>query len=314
MAGELNILIAFAAGLLSFLSPCVLPLIPSYLSFVSGVSFQELSERQGIDRRVIMVRTALFVLGFSIVFVVLGILFSGPALLFSGATRWINLVAGFIVILLGFNVIFDIVRPLNMERRVHIRTRPVSGVGAVVVGMAFGAGWSPCIGPILASILFLAGSEGTLGRAAILLGTYSLGLGLPFLLAGAAFTRVSSSLSKIKRYFPLIKTVSGVLLIVIGLLIAFGRFQQINGILAAAAARLRTWSTASPEESRWILGAGTLALGVVQPLVRRLRGKGVFRPVGTTISLIILAVGLAHLTGFIDLAGLLASWLAYQGI
>jgi cytochrome c-type biogenesis protein len=204
MTADINLVLAFVAGLLSFLSPCVLPLIPSYLSFVSGVSFQELSERHGVARSVIMVRTAFFVLGFSIVFVVLGILFAGPAMLFSGASRWINLGAGVIVILLGFNVMFDVFSGLNLERRMQVSKRPANAAGAVVVGMAFGAGWSPCIGPILASILLLAGSQGGTGRAALLLAVYSAGLGLPFLLAGAAFTRVSRSIQRIKRYFPLI--------------------------------------------------------------------------------------------------------------
>jgi len=314
MNGDLNILLAFAAGLLSFLSPCVLPLIPSYLSFVSGVSFQELSERQGFSRGVIMVRTAFFVLGFSIVFVVLGILFSGPALLFSGAARWINLAAGFIVILLGFNVMFDFFSGLNLERRMQVRKRPVTALGAVVVGMAFGAGWSPCIGPILASILFLAGRDGTVGRAAVLLAVYSLGLGLPFLLAGAAFSRVSRSLAVIKRYFPVIKTVSGTFLIVIGLLIAFGRFQQINGILASAAYGLREWNSASPVAARLTLGTAAVLVALIHPVTRIIRRKSPVRPVGTTVSAIIALAGIAQLTGVIDLTAALAAWLAYQGV
>jgi cytochrome c-type biogenesis protein len=314
MNTDINVLLAFVAGLLSFLSPCVLPLIPSYLSFVSGVSFQELSERQGFNRGVIMVRTAFFVLGFSIVFVVLGILFAGPALLFSGVSRWINLLAGFIVILLGFNVIFDFVQGLNLEKRMHVQKRPVTALGAVVVGMAFGAGWSPCIGPILASILFLAGSEGTIARAAVLLAVYSLGLGLPFLLAGAAFTRVSRSLASVKRYFPIIKTVSGAFLILIGLLIAFGRFQQLNGFLAAMAYDLRRWNAAAPMTARIVLGSLTLLVAFIHPVTRLIRRRPLLRPVGTTVSTILAAAGVAQLAGLLDLAHILAAWLAYQGV
>ncbi len=314
MSTDINILLAFVAGLLSFLSPCVLPLIPSYLSFVSGVSFQELSERQGLNRGVIMIRTAFFVLGFSIVFVVLGVLFSGPALLFSGASRWINLVAGLIVVLLGFNVMFDFFQGLNLERRMHVHKRPATALGAVVVGMAFGAGWSPCIGPILASILFLAGSEGTVGRAAILLAVYSFGLGLPFLFAGAAFARVSRSLTAIKRYFPVIKTVSGAFLIVIGLLIAFGRFQQLNGFLAAMAYDLRRWNDAAPMTARIVLGSMTILVALVHPVTRLIRRRPLLRPVGTTLSVLLAAAGIAQLAGILDLATVLAAWLAYQGV
>jgi cytochrome c biogenesis protein CcdA len=195
MTAEINLVLAFVAGLLSFLSPCVLPLIPSYLSFVSGVSFKDLGEA-GAVRWMILSRTVFFVAGFTIVFVALGILFSGPALLFSNASRWINFGAGLVVVLLGINIAFDLVGALNVERRFHTTRRPTGYLGAILVGMAFGAGWSPCIGPILASILFLAGTQGEAGRAAILLLVYSLGLGLPFLVTGAAFTRVSAYLQR----------------------------------------------------------------------------------------------------------------------
>lgn len=314
MSTDLNIFLALIAGLLSFLSPCVLPLIPSYLSFVSGVGFQELSEREGLARGVIMVRTAFFVLGFTIVFVVLGVLFAGPALLFSGAARWINLVAGMVVILLGFNVIFDFIKGFNLERRFRVKDRPATAAGAILVGMAFGAGWSPCIGPILASILFLAGSEGDTGRAVLLLAVYSFGLGVPFLLAGAAFSHVSASLQKIKRFIPVIKTVSGVFLIGIGLLIAFGRFQQLNGFLAAASYHLEGWAIAQPRLSRALLGGGTIALGLIHPLLRVLRQRPIVAPVGTTVSVLLIVLGGAEIFGLIDLAGILAAWLAYQGV
>ena len=314
MPTDLNIFLAFTAGLFSFLSPCVLPLVPSYLSFVSGVSFQELSLREGLARGVIMARTAFFVLGFSIVFVVLGVLFAGSTLLFSGASRWIDLVAGFVVVLLGFNVIFDFVKSLDMERRVHVRKRPANAVGAIVVGIAFGAGWSPCIGPILASILFLAGSEGSTGRAALLLTVYSIGLGLPFLLAGAAFTRVSASIRTIKRWFPVMKTASGLFLIVIGFLIAFGRFRQLNGFLAAASFRLAWRRAADPGFMRVVLGGGALLLGAIHPVVRAIRRRPIVGPIGTTVAAILSLVGILELTATIDLAAALAAWLAYQGV
>ncbi|MCG8477690.1 MAG: cytochrome c biogenesis protein CcdA, partial [Spirochaetales bacterium] len=232
MGAQLNIFIAFVAGLLSFLSPCVVPLIPSYLSFVSGASFDEL-RNASVSRRRILSRTLFFVLGFTIVFVVLGIIFSGPMFLFGGAVRWINFGAGLVVILLGINVMFDLVGVLNVERRFHLSARPADGLGATAVGMAFGAGWSPCIGPILASILFLAGTQGQISRAALLLAVYSLGLGLPFIVTGVAFSRASRLLRRLRPYMGAIKTVSGLFLIAVGVLIMVGRFQQINGALLA---------------------------------------------------------------------------------
>ena len=314
MTQDLNLWLALVAGLLSFLSPCVLPLIPSYLSFVSGVSFQDLGEA-GAVRWTIVSRTVFFILGFSIVFVALGLVFSGPALLFSGATRWINFAAGVIVIFLGLNVMFNLVSGLNMERRIHASTRPTGYVGATVVGMAFGAGWSPCIGPILASILLLAGTQGEAHRAAMLLVVYSLGLGLPFLAAGLAFTRVSRYLQRVKPYFGAIRVGSGVFLIAMGLLIMFGRFQQLNGWLLATGAGIERWNAAHPHLARGLFGAVSLAVAAAIPAVRLLRRRRpLLRPVGVVFSLLFLAVAILEWSAAIDLADLFAAWLQYQGV
>jgi cytochrome c-type biogenesis protein len=311
---DINFLLAFVAGLLSFLSPCVLPLIPSYLSFVSGVSFKDLGEA-GAIRWMILSRTVFFVAGFTIVFVALGLLFSGPALLFSNASRWINFGAGLIVVLLGINIAFDLIGALNVERRFHTTRRPTGYLGAVLVGMAFGAGWSPCIGPILASILFLAGTQGEAGRAAILLLVYSLGLGLPFLVTGAAFTRVSAYLQRIKPYFGAIRVGSGVFLVAMGLLIMFGRFQQLNGWLLSAGSQVERWAATHPGPATVIFGVGPILLAVLIPLVRGARGKRL-RPgtFGLVVAILLAAAGGLHLAGVINLAGLVAGWLQYQGV
>ena len=314
MGAHLNIFIAFAAGLLSFLSPCVVPLIPSYLSFVSGASFDEL-RNAAVSRRRILSRTLFFVLGFTIVFVVLGIIFSGPMLLFGGAVRWINLGAGLVVILLGINVMFDLVGVLNVERRFHLSSRPVDGLGATAVGMAFGAGWSPCIGPILASILFLAGTQGQVSRAALLLAVYSLGLGLPFIVTGAAFSRASRLLGKLRPHMGAIKTVSGLFLIAVGVLIMVGRFQQINAALLAAGFRLENWSTADPARSRLVFGSISAASALLPPALGLVRRK---RPIigtaGVVFSAVFLIIAVAGFVGTIDIATLVAGWLRFQGI
>lgn len=310
---EVNILIAFAAGLVSFLSPCVLPLVPSYLSFVTGASYHELRDGSA-PRRALLLRTIGFVLGFSIVFVVLGLLFSGPALLFSGATRWINLVAGTIVVLLGLNMMFDFVAALNVEKRVHTRTRPASVAGATVVGMAFGAGWSPCIGPILASILLLAGTEGSAGRAAVLLGVYSFGLGVPFLATALAFGRVGTFLDRIKPHLNAIRTGAGAFMVGIGLLIATGRFQQINGVLTSAGLIVERWTTAQPLAADIVIGGGFLALALIQPGVALLRKRPILRPVATPVAAGLAVVGLLEITGAVEVGSAIAAWLRFQGV
>ncbi|MDX9958616.1 MAG: cytochrome c biogenesis protein CcdA, partial [Spirochaetia bacterium] len=169
MNGNVSILLAFGAGLLSFLSPCVLPLIPGYLSFISGRSGQEI--RSGEAKAGIFFRTLFFVAGFSTVFIGLGLVFSGGGMLFAGrATRIITSVAGTIIVLFGLNMIFDIFKALNREVRAQVSTKPAGAAGSFVVGMAFGAGWTPCIGPILASILLVASRSGRAPEAALLLG------------------------------------------------------------------------------------------------------------------------------------------------
>ncbi|MFW5842418.1 MAG: cytochrome c biogenesis CcdA family protein, partial [Spirochaetota bacterium] len=209
--------LAFAAGLLSFLSPCILPLIPSYLSYIGGASLAEL--QQSLPRRSETVgRTLLFVLGFSVVFVVLGLLAGTSGFLIGGTSRIIGLVAGGIVVLLGLNIIFDFWKTLNIERKFHFSSKPRGYAGSVAIGMAFGAGWTPCIGPILAGILFLAGRSGNAATGTALLLVYSLGLGVPFLIAGAFFPQFLKALSGLKRHLETIRIVSGAFLVGIGLL------------------------------------------------------------------------------------------------
>ncbi|MFO8065071.1 MAG: cytochrome c biogenesis protein CcdA [Spirochaetia bacterium] len=319
MVGDLNIFLALAAGLLSFLSPCVLPLIPSYISFIGGVSLHDLQESQPVSRGPVVVRTLFFVLGFSIVFIVLGIVFSGSGFLLGGATQLINYVAGAVVIVLGLNVIFDFWKFLNFERRFHVTSSPRGYVGSGLVGMAFGAGWTPCIGPILAGILFLAGQSGELVRGAVLLGAFSLGLGIPFLLAGYFFPAFLRWLARIKKHLGTIRIVSGVFLVGIGVLIAMGRLQTLNGTVISAGTALGAWDEANPMRSRLILGATTLAIAAI-PLIagtiRRLLGSGAARPgrFGTAFLALFLVVSVLQFAGVVNMAEVLKEWLTFQGI
>ncbi len=310
---EISIFIALIAGVISFLSPCVLPLIPSYISFISGASPEELSNGTA-NRQIVLLRTVFFVIGFSIVFVILGLLFSGPALLFSPALQWINLIAGLVVILLGIHILFDIASFLHIERRVHLQSRPASVLGATVAGMAFGAGWSPCIGPILASILFLAGTSGELLRGAFLLLVYSAGLGIPFLVTGFAFERVSRYLKALRKHMSAIRTVSGLFLIAMGLLIAAGRFQQLNGWLVSTGMRFEIWGTDNQSTARIVTTAGLVGIAATILGVRLLIQKQRPRRKSLVVTVALLSLAVLQWYGAIDMIRIISSWLMFQGI
>jgi cytochrome c-type biogenesis protein len=312
--------LAFAAGLLSFLSPCVLPLIPSYLSFIGGASLGVPEETQR-SRLQAFYQTLAFVIGFSLVFVALGALFSAALGALGQLTRTVNIVAGLIVIALGSNFLFDFWKVLEMERRAHVTRRPSGRVGAVLVGMAFGAGWAPCVGPILSSILLLAGSSGSVVQGLGLLLLYSLGLGVPFLLTGLFFSAAKRALQRLRPYMPLIRTVSVVFLIGVGLLILFGQLQRFNVVLFGLAGRLRAWEDANADAARWISVA---VLAAIAALVAWLgvRGRGALsdRPARRVRPWVMVAVcalaGLAVLTatGVVSPSTFIASWFSFQGI
>ena len=223
MNESVGILIAFTAGTLSFLSPCVLPLVPSYLSFVTGMSLEDLQE--GFDRRRALVHSGLFVAGFTLVFVLLG----ASASILGGLLRyysdWIARIGGVVIVVFGLHLmgVFRLA-PLMREKRVHLSSKPVGYVGTVLVGVAFGTGWTPCIGPVLGAILTMAASQELLLQGMWLLFVYSMGLAVPFVLAAAALERFLSLFARFRRFLPAIQVASGALLVVLGLLLATGSF------------------------------------------------------------------------------------------
>ena len=317
MTENINVLIAFAAGVLSFLSPCILPLIPSYLSLVGGVSYEELSDRKSGRMRVFL-RTLLFVLGFSIIFIVLGVVFSGTGGFLSGASRILNIVAGSLVILLGLNFIFNFLKFLTVERRVHVTAKPAGPLGSVLLGMAFGAGWTPCVGPILASILFLAGSSGQVLQGSLLLAFYSLGLGVPFLLAGLFFAQFLKHRDRLRAHFKTLRIVSGAFLVFIGLLILLGRLQRFNIFLFRISSALQGWQESSPLQVR-LFFAGLFAVPAVLLLVsilRRVRVEGRFRffPGRSAFAVAFLVLTVLTLTSVINPTGFFTFWFTFQGI
>lgn len=224
----LGLFVAFLAGLLSFLSPCVLPLVPSYIGFLTGMTLPEMTGR----RRIALLHAVLFVAGFSLIFILLG----ASATALGGALKyyqaWIARVGGVLVILFGL-LCLGVVKAgfLEQERRLQLQHKPVGYLGSVLVGMAFGAGWTPCIGPVLGAILSLAATSDSVPRGMLLLGVYSAGLAVPFLLAAVAVESFLEWFQRFRRYLPWVMRVSGVLLIFVGTLMATGQFTRLAGWL-----------------------------------------------------------------------------------
>ena len=224
----LGFMVAFAAGLLSFLSPCVLPLVPSYVGFLTGMTLPEVSER----RRVALVHALLFVSGFSLVFVLLGASATALGRALNYYQIWLQRVGGVLIILFGLLCLgFFNFRSLSQERRLHLERKPVGYLGSALVGMAFAAGWTPCIGPVLGAILGLAATSADVSRGMLLLGVYSAGLALPFLIAAVAVDSFLDWFQRFRRFLPWVMRISGILLVFVGLLLLTGEFTRLAGWL-----------------------------------------------------------------------------------
>jgi len=259
---ELSIMVALGAGLLSFLSPCVLPLVPSYLSFIAGVSFDDFKRSQTDPKllRKVILNSLLFIAGFSSVFMTLGFSFSlvGQALI--QYQESIRLVAGLLIGFFGLYISggleylakladlterkwgghatlrilplvcrpFLLGRYLTRSLQFHLGNRPAGYVGAVLVGFSFAVGWTPCVGPILGAILALASSTAHVTSGLMLLGAYSVGLGIPFLLSAVAINSFFHFFSKFKRHIEIVHVGGGILLILVGILISTGYLTVLN--------------------------------------------------------------------------------------
>src|SRR5712691_10742183 len=216
-----NVVVAFAAGLLSFLSPCVLPLIPSYVGFLTGMTVEEVERRRGTA----FLHAVWFVAGFSLVFVLLGAGASAVGNLLRDYQVWLGRAGGVLLILFGLYLL-GILRPafLMRERRIELARKPIGYVGSGVVGFTFGAAWTPCIGPILGGILTLAATQAGLARGTLLLAVYALGLALPFLLTALALDRFLVWFQRFRPYIIWVDRVAGGMLIVLGILLVTDSF------------------------------------------------------------------------------------------
>jgi cytochrome c-type biogenesis protein len=261
---ELSVMVALGAGVLSFLSPCVLPLVPSYLSFIAGVSFDDFKRTQSDSKllRKVVLNSLLFILGFSTVFMTLGLSFSLVGQVLIQHQEIIRMIAGLLIAFFGIYIsgvleylakvadvaekrwgeqgvlglIPIICRPLLVGRyltrslQFHIGNRPAGYVGAMLVGFSFAVGWTPCVGPILGAILALASSTAHISSGLLLLGAYSVGLGIPFLLSALAINSFFHFFTKFKRYIELVHIGGGLLLILVGILIFTGYLTVLNSL------------------------------------------------------------------------------------
>ncbi len=225
-------LIALLAGILSFLSPCVLPIVPPYLAYMGGISMRDLAadeaDQRAARRRTLFAAT-FFVLGLSTVFMLLGFAASAFGRAIAGWMDWFNLIAGVVIMIFGAHFLGVIrIGFLNRDMRLDAGDRGGSAFGAYLLGLAFAFGWTPCIGPQLGMILSLAAQDASLGRGLSLLAIYAIGLGIPFLLVAAFFPRLTGALGFFKRHMARIERIMGLLLWTIGVLMLTGGFSQFS--------------------------------------------------------------------------------------
>ena len=221
---------AFLFGISSFFSGCILPLIPAYFTFITGYSLDELSQNVTSALRVRVIRSTIaFVTGFSLVFILMG----ASASLFGELTGKykdiIRIAGGVMIIIFGIHItgIFRI-KLLDFEKRIHVQKKPLHIFGTLLVGMAFAAGWSPCVGPQLGSILFLAANQDTVSHGTSLLAIYSIGLAIPFLIISIFINFLITFIQRVNKYIPYINAAAGILLIVMGLLLVTNKLYLLN--------------------------------------------------------------------------------------
>jgi cytochrome c-type biogenesis protein len=232
---NVSVFTAFIAGLVSFLSPCVLPLVPGYISIISGASLEQLKAREKDSSlfRTVLLNSIMFIIGFSITFILLGASATWIGQILLSKMRLLGQIAGLILIAFGIHLTGLVkINALYKDKRFHNLEKPRGLVGALVLGLAFAFGWTPCIGPILAGIMTIASTKQTVTEGMFLLGTYSAGLGIPFLLTSLALNKFLAFYGRFKKHFHAVEVASGILVIAIGVL-----------ILTGSLSRLATWFT-----------------------------------------------------------------------
>ncbi len=219
---------AIIAGLLSFFSPCILPLIPAYFSFITGLTLDELTQDKKEVRQKVILSTLFYVAGFSFIFILFG---ASASFLGSVASQYswvVRYLGGGIIIVFGLHLLGIInIKGFNFEKKIHVKEKPLHLMGVFVIGMAFGAGWSPCIGPMLGSILIVAGNQDSVLKGVSLLAVYSAGLAIPFIIISFFINSILGIMKRATRFIGALNKASGILLIVIGLLLIFDKFRLL---------------------------------------------------------------------------------------
>lgn len=230
MVQSLGVLVAFTAGLVSFLSPCVLPLFPSYLSFITGMSVSSLASDVTVaTRRRIVLHSLAFILGFSMIFVALGASFSAAGRFLFDYKDWIRIIGGALIVVFGLYIAGLLrIGAFGRYQQIQLRQKPAGYLGTLVVGITFAIGWTPCVGPILGSILSLAGTADTVKRGVGLLVAYSAGLGVPFLLSSIALGAFLKFFQRYRPFIPIVERAAGVLLVVVGVLVLTNYYVVLN--------------------------------------------------------------------------------------
>lgn len=223
----LGTLIALSAGVVSFISPCVLPIVPAYLAYVGGVSFNELVV--GSQRRTTVLNAISFVLGLSVVFILLGAAASAFGLFLLQHQVLFGRLAGIVIVIFGLHFLGVIRLPfLYREARINVNVRGGNLMGSFLLGLAFAFGWTPCIGPVLGSVLSLAAQESSIGQGTWLLAAYAVGLGLPFIIVAAFIEKSQGFIIKLTPWMKTIERSIGILLIIVGLMLVSGRFSTLS--------------------------------------------------------------------------------------
>jgi cytochrome c-type biogenesis protein len=229
MGESLGILVAFSAGLFSFLSPCVLPLFPSYLSFITGMSVDRLTTDASGVRSMVLLHSIAFIAGFTTVFVSLGASFSAAGQFLFEYRDWIRIAGGALIIVFGLYIAGILrVGVFSRTKQLQVRSKPAGFLGSYLVGLTFAIGWTPCVGPILGSILTLASNDKTVQQGIALLFGYSAGLGVPFLLSSLALSGFLKFFKKYRPFIPTVERVAGVLLVAVGLLVVTNYYIVLN--------------------------------------------------------------------------------------
>lgn len=228
---NVSLLMAFGGGLLSFFSPCVLPVIPSYVSYITGISFEDLTGEQdkGRIRKVTLKNSLSFIAGFSLIFILLGASSSFLGSILSDYQDTVRKIGGVLIVVMGLYIAGILkIGFLMQDKRLHLQNKPAGLLGSFLVGTAFAAGWTPCIGPVLGSILLYASTANSVTSGIELLTAYALGLGIPFLITSLAINTALSYFKKINRYMRVVSVVSGLFLVITGVLLFTGMFNVLS--------------------------------------------------------------------------------------